>query len=453
MSHTITPDNASTAPFEGPIALLGEVVRGDARGRELGFPTANVRIAASAVPMFGVYAGRVDGAPAAVSVGVRPTFGSGLEPLLEAHLLDFDGDLYGRRVEVELLRFVREERPFERVQDLVAQMGDDVRRVRELLSEDEADARTNVAACVEALRAGRMIIVTDRDGTADLVVGAAHADAEAVNVLARDARGVVSLALPAARCDRLGLPLLRDGVHGVGRRAFTVSIEAREGVSTGISAADRAATIAAATAADARSRDLVVPGHVFPIRAADGGTLEHAATPEAALDLVRLGAQGAGAVICTMLGADGEVADADAVARHAADRGLLTVSVGEVVTYRRSIERGAGPVGAVDLGLVRAVAFDAGEGGRVALVMGDVVGATDVPVRIVDGTDGSLAAALSALKLEGGGIALTAPAGPFDARVVARVVAGFAGLGVRGVRADGDPRLVAVEAALAAARG
>jgi 3,4-dihydroxy-2-butanone 4-phosphate synthase len=450
MTHIASPVVPDRVIGDGPTIVRGEVVHGDARGRTLGFPTANVRLHDGAVPVFGVYAGRLDGAPAAISVGVRPTFGSELEPLLEAHVLDYEGDLYGRQVEIELLRFVREERPFGEVDELVAQMHADVRRVRQLLAEDEADARTRVASAVEALRGGRMVVLSGGETarSADLVVAAVHADADAVNRLAHEARGIVSLVLPGARCDRLGLSLLRDGVHGAGRRAYTVSIEAREGVSTGISAGDRAATIAVAVSPRTGPHDVVVPGHVFPVRAADGGVLERADQPEGALDLVRLGALQPGAVVCTMLDEDGDVAGPATIAAYAERHGLLTVTVEDLVTYRRSIERGAGGCGVVDLGEVRAVAFEGGEGGRVALVMGDVAGRSDVPIQLVDGTDGALASALSLLKLDGGGIVLTPPSGPFDARVAGRVAAGFASLGVRGVRVAGDPRLAAVDALL-----
>ena len=114
-------------------SVVGTVVRGEQRGRELGFPTANIRIAADAGLEFGVYAGRALGRPAAVSVGVRPTFGDELEPLLEAYIVDFDGDLYGRELTVELVEYLRPELRFDSVEDLVAQMHADVAAVRSLV--------------------------------------------------------------------------------------------------------------------------------------------------------------------------------------------------------------------------------------------------------------------------------------------------------------------------------
>ena len=117
------------------LVISGVVVKGDQRGRELGFPTANVRIPSGPdTPAFGIYGGLVDGRPAAISIGVRPTFGDGLEPLLEAYILDFDGDLYGRTVEVCLLERIREERSFDSVDELIEEMHRDVRRVRELIA-------------------------------------------------------------------------------------------------------------------------------------------------------------------------------------------------------------------------------------------------------------------------------------------------------------------------------
>lgn len=124
----------------GGTTFAGVVVPGDRRGRELGFPTANVRIPADLDPVaFGIYCGLLDGRPAAISIGVRPTFGDGLEPLLEAHILDFAGDLYGRTVTVELLERIRGERAFDSVGALVDQMRRDVARVREIAGRDAAN--------------------------------------------------------------------------------------------------------------------------------------------------------------------------------------------------------------------------------------------------------------------------------------------------------------------------
>jgi riboflavin kinase/FMN adenylyltransferase len=118
-----------------PVVLRGTVVEGDKRGRDLGFPTANLRLSLGlTIPAIGVYAGRLLGRPAAVSIGVRPTFGEGLEPTVEAYVLDFDGDLYGQELELELVAYVRQERRFDSVAALVHQIERDVRDVRTLLA-------------------------------------------------------------------------------------------------------------------------------------------------------------------------------------------------------------------------------------------------------------------------------------------------------------------------------
>lgn len=117
---------------DAPIVLRGTVIHGDKRGRELGFPTANVALTPATAPAYGVYAATLDGRPAAVSVGVRPTFGTGLEPLLEAHVLDFSGDLYGREVEVVLVERIRDELAFSSVAELCERIAADVRAVRDI---------------------------------------------------------------------------------------------------------------------------------------------------------------------------------------------------------------------------------------------------------------------------------------------------------------------------------
>jgi riboflavin kinase/FMN adenylyltransferase len=121
------------------MVIRGVVVSGDRRGRALGFPTANLRLDATAVlPAFGIYAGLVDGRPAAISVGVRPTFGTDLEPLLEAHILDYSGDLYGTTICVEVLQRIRGEMEFNSATELVEEMHRDVARVRELIGRSGA---------------------------------------------------------------------------------------------------------------------------------------------------------------------------------------------------------------------------------------------------------------------------------------------------------------------------
>jgi 3,4-dihydroxy-2-butanone 4-phosphate synthase len=324
------------------LVVTGEVVHGDQRGRLLGFPTANVRIDADAVPRFGVYAGRLDGIPAAVSVGVRPTFGDDLQPLLEAHVLDFSGDLYGQKVSVELLEFIRDERAFEDADALVAQMRDDVLKARGVIADQDRGAQGRVEAAVEALRGGRKIVLDGSrvsQGVSHLVVAAQHADADAINRMAADARGLVALVMTEKHCAQLGLEPQREGRHPASGWPFTNSIEARRGVTTGISAQDRAVTVAAAIAANATSADIVEPGHVFPVPAADGGVLQRPRHAEAAIDLARAGGLQPAIVICTMLADDGDIADRDVVGTYADRHGLEVLTLGDVLAYRRAAAR------------------------------------------------------------------------------------------------------------------
>ena len=149
----------------------------------------------------------------------------------------------------------------------------------------------SVDEAIEDIRAGKMVVVVDdpdRENEGDLVVAAEFATHEAVNFMATHARGLICLCLTADRCEELGLPPMTQRNEARLGTAFTVSVEAREGVTTGISAADRARTIAVAIDPESTAHDLVQPGHVFPLRARDGGVLVRAGQTEAAVDLARL---------------------------------------------------------------------------------------------------------------------------------------------------------------------
>jgi 3,4-dihydroxy 2-butanone 4-phosphate synthase/GTP cyclohydrolase II len=169
---------------------------------------------------------------------------------------------------------------------------------------DGAGATTGaVEQAVADLRGGRMAVTCGRDGVgAQLVAAAEHVDAAAVNFMAREARGLVCLVLPQERCEALGLELIRDGgTPADATKRFTVSIEAREGVTTGISAADRARTIAVAIDPDSGPADIVVPGHVFPLVSAPGGLAERRGAAEAAIELVRAAGLRPAAVVCDII--------------------------------------------------------------------------------------------------------------------------------------------------------
>ncbi|MDH4584842.1 3,4-dihydroxy-2-butanone-4-phosphate synthase [Pseudomonas sp. BN415] len=189
---------------------------------------------------------------------------------------------------------------------------------------------------IEAMASGTMLVVTDDegDGEGSLVIAAGHADAAAVNFMAREARGLICLALTEERCQALGLELMVPNSrarHGMG---FTLSIEARSGVSTGISAADRAHTIAVAVDPTSTATDLVQPGHIFPLRAQPGGVMQRAGHVEAACDLARLAGLMPAAVLVGILDEEGEPARGQVLRDFAQRHGLPLGSVADLIHYR-----------------------------------------------------------------------------------------------------------------------
>ncbi|AUX48711.1 GTP cyclohydrolase [Sorangium cellulosum] len=189
----------------------------------------------------------------------------------------------------------------------------------------------------EQLRSGGMVILVDdeaREDEGDLVVLAERATPEAINFMATHGRGLICLALTEEQVDRLGLPLMATRAGARRTTAFTVSIEAREGVTTGISARDRARTVAAAIARGASPRDLVSPGHVFPLRARGDGVLEREGHTEGAVDLARLAGGVPAAVICEIMNDDGTMARRRDLVRFGARHGLPIVGIGDVIRHR-----------------------------------------------------------------------------------------------------------------------
>src|SRR3954449_4089325 len=190
---------------------------------------------------------------------------------------------------------------------------------------------------VADMRAGRMVILVDeedRENEGDLVLAADHVSPEAINFMARFGRGLICLTLTRERCERLQLPpmVARNGTK-MGT-AFTVSIEAAEGVTTGISAADRARTVQAAVARDAKARDLVQPGHIFPLQAVDGGVLMRAGHTEAGCDLAGMAGLTPAAVICEVMKDDGTMARLPDLQRFAAEHGLKIGTIASLIEYR-----------------------------------------------------------------------------------------------------------------------
>jgi len=190
---------------------------------------------------------------------------------------------------------------------------------------------------VEELRAGRMVVLVDeedRENEGDLMLAAEHVTPEAINFMVTHARGLVCLTITEARARRLGLaPMARDNKSPYGT-AFTVSIEAAEGVTTGISAQDRARTVQAAVAPDARAEDIVQPGHVFPITARPGGVLVRAGHTEAGCDLAQLAGLEPASVICEILKDDGTMARLPDLVEFAAAHGLKIGAVSDLIHYR-----------------------------------------------------------------------------------------------------------------------
>ncbi|MEZ2722207.1 bifunctional 3,4-dihydroxy-2-butanone-4-phosphate synthase/GTP cyclohydrolase II [Paenalcaligenes hominis] len=194
---------------------------------------------------------------------------------------------------------------------------------------------------VAELRAGRMVILVDeedRENEGDLIMAAEFVTPEAINFMVTHGRGLVCLTLTEERCQQLDLPLMavRNGTR-FGTN-FTVSIEAAEGVETGISAADRAKTVRAAVARDARPSDLVQPGHIFPLKAANGGVLVRAGHTEAGCDLTRLAGLTPAAVICEILNADGTMARLPQLIEFARQHNLKIGTIADLIQYRSAHE-------------------------------------------------------------------------------------------------------------------
>jgi 3,4-dihydroxy 2-butanone 4-phosphate synthase/GTP cyclohydrolase II len=195
---------------------------------------------------------------------------------------------------------------------------------------------------VADLRAGRMVVLVDeeeRENEGDLVLAAELVTPEAINFMARHARGLVCLTLTEERCRHLNLPLMVAANRASHGTNFTISIEAAEGVTTGISAADRARTVLAAIAADAKPTDLVQPGHIFPVMAQPGGVLARAGHTEAGCDLARLAGRMPAAVICEIMKDDGTMARLPDLVVFAQAHGLKIGAIADLIHYRSRTER------------------------------------------------------------------------------------------------------------------
>jgi 3,4-dihydroxy 2-butanone 4-phosphate synthase/GTP cyclohydrolase II len=211
-----------------------------------------------------------------------------------------------------------------------------------LLTAGLSDYLASAAELIEEARNGRMFILVDdedRENEGDLIVPAQFATPDAINFMARHARGLVCLAMTRQRVEQLGLSLMSQSNGTRHQTAFTVSIEAREGVTTGISAADRAHTVAVAVNPECGRDDIVTPGHIFPLVAREGGTLVRAGHTEAAVDIARLAGLNPAGVICEIMNDDGTMARLPDLVTFAQRHNLKLGTIADLIGHRRRTER------------------------------------------------------------------------------------------------------------------
>ncbi len=244
---------------------------------------------------------------------------------------------------------------------------------------------------IDEIRAGRMLVVVDdedRENEGDLTVAAEMVTPEIINFMATHGRGLICLTLTPERCDYLRLPLMSPTNTSNFGTAFCESIDAREGVTTGISAADRTRTILQAIDPECRPSDLARPGHIFPLRAREGGVLVRAGQTEAGVDLSRLAGLAPAGVICEIMNEDGTMARVPQLLEFCARHNLKMISVAELIRYRlkteRFLHREAEGCIETEFGEFRTIAYtsDIDPEHHMALVRGDVAGQENVMVRM-----------------------------------------------------------------------
>jgi 3,4-dihydroxy 2-butanone 4-phosphate synthase/GTP cyclohydrolase II len=310
---------------------------------------------------------------------------------------------------------------------------------RAIAAHADAARLAHVAGAVEAIRQGKMIILVDdedRENEGDLVLAADKVTPEAINFMALHARGLICLALDETIVDRLNLPMMVQKNSAPLGTAFTVSIEARSGVTTGISAADRAHTVRVAIDEKTKPSDLVSPGHVFPLRARPGGVLQRTGQTEGSVDLARLAGCVPAGVICEIMNEDGTMARMPDLEKFAKQHGLLLVTIADLIQYRMQTESlvkrvsdlpvRIGPTG-IAPSAWRAIVFEVAVERRqfLALVLGDIEddspGSEPVLCRVHTGSTfgdvfgatykegGNLVAAIARIEAEGRGVVLYLP--------------------------------------------
>ncbi len=286
-----------------------------------------------------------------------------------------------------------------------------------------------IQEAIEDIRQGKMIILVDdedRENEGDLTIAAEHVTPEIINFMAKYGRGLICLPLSAERCDALGLDLMTQRNGSKFGTNFTISIEARHGVTTGISAKDRATTILAAVADNARQEDIVTPGHIFPLRARPGGVLVRAGQTEGSVDLAHLAGCKDAAVICEIMNDDGEMARLPELEVFAAEHNLKIAAVKDLIRYR--MQRGQVSVQRISeahlptmFGDFQVIAYENAmeNGTHLALVKGEFTDQQDVLVRVHSecltgdalgslrcDCRGQLAAAMRQIEKEGCGVLL-----------------------------------------------
>jgi 3,4-dihydroxy 2-butanone 4-phosphate synthase / GTP cyclohydrolase II len=250
---------------------------------------------------------------------------------------------------------------------------------------------STIEEALEDIRAGKMVILVDdedRENEGDLTMAAEKVTPEAINFMARFGRGLICLSLTQERVEQLQLPMMVSQNTSAFKTAFTVSIEARKGVTTGISAADRAKTVLTAVADDSQPEDLVSPGHVFPLRARRGGVLVRTGQTEGSVDLARLAGLKPYAVICEIMKDDGTMARLPDLETFSQDHGLKIVTIRDLIAYRFKTEsfvhRQAETILPTPHGTFKAIVFenDVDEHQHLALVKGEINPKEEVLVRV-----------------------------------------------------------------------
>ena len=295
---------------------------------------------------------------------------------------------------------------------------------------------------VAEMAAGRMVILVDeedRENEGDIVIAADHITAESINFMARHARGLICLTLSRDMCERLNLPPMVSRNGAKHSTAFTVSIEAAEGVTTGISAADRARTVQAAVASNAVAADLVQPGHIFPLQAVDGGVLMRAGHTEAGCDLAAMAGCSPASVICEVMNEDGTMARLPDLQIFAAEHGLKIGTIAALIEHRSHTESLVEKVGMRDIqtawGTFTAHAFrdKPSHGVHLALVRGSwgpddtVVARVHEPLSVLDALEVNrslhswgLDASLAYIAKEGRGVAVLLNCGETGSELLAQ---------------------------------